>query len=118
MEIYEIIERYGNTFCVKVKANEAMNQGWLNVLNKDCDEDKKYKSFEEAMNAPHQIYLSNDEGFLTMEVVRDLDKNTYYIEYLFNEYEYIDAKLTDEELAAIDNYINEHKDEVEDKNKG
>ena len=117
MEIYRIIERYGNEFRLSVKANDAMNQGWLDVLNKDCDEDEKYKSFEEAMNEPHQCYLSNDEGFLVMEVVIDLDKETYYTEYYFDDYEYIDADLTDEEWDELLAYIDKHKNKVKDKRK-
>ena len=109
MEIYRIIERYGNEFRVSVKANDSMNQGWLKALNEYyCDEDEQYKSFEEAMNHPYQCYLSNDEGFLVMEVVRNLDKHTYHTEYFFDNYEYIDADLTDEELKEIDDFINKH----------
>lgn len=114
MEIYGIIGRYKNEFRLEVKATETMNQGWLDVLNRDCEEDEKYKSFEEAMNYPHQCYLSNDEGFLVMEVVRDLDDDTYYTEYYFDDYEYIDAELTDEELKEIDEFIMKWKDKILD----
>lgn len=115
MEIYGIIGRYKNEFRLEVKATESMNQGWLEVLNEDCNENEKYKSFEEAMNEPYQCYLSNDEGFLVMEVIRDLDKDDYYVEYFFDDYEYINADLTDEEIKEIDYFIEKHKDDVEDK---
>jgi hypothetical protein len=115
MTIYEITERYGNEYRLNVKATESMNQSWLDVLNEYYNEDEKYKSFEEAMNEPHQCYLSNDEGFLVMEVIRDLDKDDYYVEYYFDDYEYINADLTDEEIKEIDYFIEKHKDDVEDK---
>lgn len=112
MEIYSISREYENAFRLKVKATDAMNQGWLKILNEHyCDEDEKYKSFEEAINHPYQCYLSNKEGFLVMEVVVDLDDDTYFTEYFFDDYEYIDADLTDEEIAEIEAYIDEHKDD-------
>lgn len=116
MEIYGIIGRYKNEFRLEVKATESMNQGWLEVLNEDCDEDEKYKSFEEAMNEPYQCYLSNDEGFLVMEVIRNLDNNDYYTEYYFDDYKYINADLTDEEIKEIDEFIMEWKDKMPDQN--
>lgn len=116
MEIYGIIGRYENEFRLEVKATESMNQGWLEVLNEDCDEDEKYKSFEEAMNEPYQCYLSNDKGFLVMEVIRNLDNNDYYTEYYFDDYEYINADLTDEEIKEIDEFIMEWKDKMPDQN--
>lgn len=115
MKIYKIIERWGNEYRLKVKANEEMNQGWLNKLNEGCNEDEKYKSFEEAMNDPYQCYLSNDKGFLVMEVIRNLDKHTFYTEYYFDDYEYIDAELTDDELKEIDDFIEKNKHKVKDK---
>lgn len=114
MKIYRIIERWGNEYRLSVKATETMNNGWLDVLNKDCDEDEKYKSFEEAMNESHQCYLSNDKGYLVMEVIRNLDKDTYYTEYFFDDYEYINAHLTDEEINEIDEFIEKNKHKVKD----
>ena len=112
MEIYGMSMEYENVFRLKVKATDAMNQGWLEVLNKHyCDEDEKYKSFEEAINHSYQCYLSNDEGFLVMEVVVDLDRSTYHTEYFYDDYEYINVDLTDEELAEIDAYIEQYKDD-------
>ena len=113
MEIYRIIERYGNEYRLSVKATEEMNKSWLEILNEYyCDEDEKYKSFEEAME--HSCYLSNDEGYLVMEVIRNLDRDDYYTEYYFDDYEYINADLTDEEINEIDEFIEKNKHKVKD----
>ena len=115
MIIYGIIGRYKNEFRLEVKATETMNQGWLDVLNQDhYSGRKKYKTFEEAMNDPNQCYLSNEEGFLVMEVIRNIETGTYHIEYYFDDYEYIDADLTDEQLKEIDDFINQYKDRMPD----
>lgn len=114
MEIYGICERYDESFRLKVKATEAMNQAWLDVLNQD--DECNYKTFEEAMNDPYQCYLSNKEGFLVMEVVRDLHDHTYFIEYYFDSYEDIEAELTEEELAEIDEFIFKWRDKMPDQN--
>lgn len=115
MKIYKILERWGNQYRLQVKATENMNKCWLDIVNDGYSEDEKYKSFEEAMNDPHQCYLSNDKGYLVMEVIVDLDKDTYYTEYYFDDYEYIAADLTDEELKEIDDFIEKNKHKVKDK---
>lgn len=114
MKIYGIIGRYKNEFRLEVTATETMNQGWLDVLNEEHEND--YESFEEAMNDPYQCYLSNDKGFLVMEVIRNLDKDTYFTEYYFDDYEYIDADLTNDELKEIDEFIIKWKDKMPDQN--
>lgn len=105
MLIYGIIDINENEYRLEVKATEAMNQGWLKALNEGCDIDERYNSFEEAINDPYECFLSNKDGFLVMEVVRNLDDDTYCIEYYFDNYVKIDAELTDEELEEIDKYI-------------
>ena len=66
------------------------------------------------MNDPKQCYLSNDDGYLVMEVIRILDKDDYYVEYYFNDYEIIDADLSDEEVDEIDAFIETYIDLLPD----
>ena len=49
-----------------------------------------------------------------MEVVRDLDEDTYYVEYYFDDYETIDVDLTDDELKEIDAFILKWKNKIPD----
>lgn len=79
MKIYRIIDRYEDDFRLEVKATESMNQGWLKKLNECYTDNKKYNSFEEAINCPHQCYLSNDNGFLIMEIIRNIMENTTFV---------------------------------------
>ena len=51
-----------------------------------------------------------------MEVIRNLDNDNYYTEYYFDDYKYIDATLTDEEIKEIDEFIMEWKDKMPDQN--
>lgn len=105
MEIHGIIGRNRNEFRLQVRANESMNKGWLNFINKEYHEENPYVSFTQAMNDPKQYYLSNNDGYLVMEVIRTLDKDDYYVEYYFDKNEIIDADLTDEEVDEIDAFI-------------
>lgn len=114
LDILGISMKAGSFYRVEVKATEEMNKAWLDILNEDCEEDEKYKSFEEAINDPCQCYLSNDKGFLVMEIEIDIKRNTYSVVYYFDDYKELDVEFTDEDFNQCIDFINEWKDRLPD----
>ena len=112
LDILGISMKAGNYYRVMVKATEEMNKAWLDILNEDCEEDEKYNSFEEAME--DTIYISNDKGYLVIEIEIDIKNNTYSVVYYFDDYEELDVEFTDEDFEQCIDFINTWKDKLPD----
>lgn len=102
LEILGITMRNEDTFRVLVKANEDMNQAWLNIINEDEDTPL---SFEDAINCSG--YASNREGYLTMEIEMCPDREDYYVMYFFDDYETLDVELSNEDYQQCIEFIND-----------
>lgn len=113
LDILGISMKAGNYYRVMVKATEEMNQAWFDMITNEYEEE--YDTFEEAME--NSCYLSNDKGYLVIEIEIDIKRNTYSVVYYFDDYEELDVEFTEEDFNQCVDFINEWKDRLPD-NKG
>lgn len=109
LNIIGISMRNGNCFRVMVKATKEMNEKWLEIINKDCNEPM---SFEKALE--ESGYKSNNNGYLVMEIEVDLDDNTSNVVYYFDEYENINVEILKEDFDQCVAFIEEWKNVLPD----
>lgn len=109
LKIFGITMRNGEIYRLSVKATEAMNEAWLTFLNEGSDEPM---TFEQAMK--ESCYLSNNKGFLVMEIEVDMMRNIYQPMYYFDKYEEFDIEIEDDEKQQLVDFINEWGHKVPD----
>lgn len=118
LNILGISMRNGNYFRVMVESTKEMNEKWLEIIHKDCDD--KLITFEEAMKFSTVVfescYTSNKDGYLIMEIEIDLDKNTSNVVFYFDDYEDIDIEISKDEYIQCVEFINQWKDKLPDNN--
>lgn len=119
LEIFGISMKCGSEFRVMVKATDEMNKAWLDIVNQECEEDEEepFLTVEDAMAEGGLGYLSNNYGYLVMEVVIDTDIDGYDVIYYFDNYETLDVAINDDEYEQCLAFINEWKDRLPDNEK-
>lgn len=110
LDILGISMKAGNYYRVMVKATEEMNRAWFDMITNEYEEE--YDTFEKAME--DSCYLSNDKGYLVIEIEIDIKRNTYSVVYYFDDYEELDVEFTEEDFNQCVDFINEWKDRLPD----